>query len=574
MIPAPSSSGNRDRNRDAPPRRFRRNDASPRSWARSIRPTLSLEPSRWPTRRSRFLPEPPTGRRRARAVRRWRSRETGVDGSFLPQNLHEKILRLFRADERDLLDCPPFQLGVGFRARDLDELFHGVVDEERLEHLLFHFTVPLAAIEPEERGNRFLSGNPEVVDRRPADLRRLGLVRRHLRDPLVVAGDEEPMENLLLRFERALLLEELPQSLLGSFGAQELDGGTAELIGLASIASDSEKMLFISSDHECLEHLLFRVLRRLALIELPQLRGGVHRAEKLDGTPPELGVGLVLGEVQKPLLVARDHEALEDRRPRFGGREISVEIREKREPAIAPVDSEIADRLALQLGIAFSPRHSREDGVRFLRLALRENEERPFLQAGGLLTDEKLLEDGDRRFLVRLHEPVERHELQVLVVGRNVQGAPGRPAADLRRESLGVVAPGALWIPALERRDELEGPLRVGNLRVGVGLPEEPRVGEGLVLGGELESLNRLLPAPAVERLPASLVSLVGLGRLEGRESNHKPQRRERRKIRHGCSSPVQNFFTVEPRTRSLKSMSRSSMRLFRPSRASSDSGP
>jgi hypothetical protein len=63
----------------------------------------------------------------------------------------------------------------------------------------------------------------------------------------VVAGHEQSVEDLLFGLERALPLEELPESLFGPFGPEKLDGRASQFLGLTPITGDGEKAWSIFS---------------------------------------------------------------------------------------------------------------------------------------------------------------------------------------------------------------------------------------------------------------------------------------------------------------------------------------
>src|SRR5262249_6420629 len=270
-----------------------------------IWPQLSIGPSLWV---ETFIPPRCRSPASAGAAATPSARMMGTNrlvlapsfAKFLPprsllQQLHQVIGRfLVATHDRQLLDRHLLHLRVLLGPRDLDQRVGVVLDEETVQDRLAKLGVLLGVVDRDQRGAGLLLAHyAQLVDGLAAQLRaRLG--PRQLQDVIAVARHEEALEDRALDFGRSL-----------------------------------------------------------APVELPELRARPHRAQQADRRGAQLRVLLALRSRQDSLLVSGDHEALQDLLLDLGRRRgRGVDLRQQLEVGLPAVDSEVSERLLLDLGMA------------------------------------------------------------------------------------------------------------------------------------------------------------------------------------------------------------------------------
>ena len=251
------------------------------------------------------------------------------------------------------------------------------------------------------------------------------------------------------------------------------------------------------------------------LIELVELGGGVHRAERSHRFTAQLGRALGLRQAEQALPVSCRAEAADDGalHRQIGRRSIRFV---EHLPVLRAADRpEIADRAQLQVGIEAALGRPRDDVAPALGAALAQDEERVLLDADGARAGEKLLDHRDRPLGVAVHQPPQREQLQLfarLAVWRNLIAGP---LTDLDVERLRVLRPAALRKAFPHVR---EGGERVGaliQLPLRVRLPVERGVGPRAVRRGRdaIERLERAFVAAGIDQFTSLVVPSVRVAR-------------------------------------------------------------
>ena len=144
-----------------------------------------------------------------------------------------------------------------------------------------------------------------------------------------------------------------------------------------------------------MEDLLLDLYRGFRPVEVPQLILRTHDAELVNGIHAQFRRFLRLRRGQQAFAVAGDHKTLKDapldRRVR--GRSIYVGHHLTALPASE--DCQIPQRFHLQIRIRLAPRDLGKNLARTRRSALAQHKERLFLQLGGLVSLEELLQHGN-----------------------------------------------------------------------------------------------------------------------------------------------------------------------------------
>ena len=277
--------------------------------------------------------------------------------------------------------------------------------------------------------------------------------------------------------------------------------------------------------------------RRFGLIELVELGGGVHRAERSHRFTAQLGRALGLRQAEQALAVSCRAEAADDGalHRQVGRRSIRIV---EHLPVLRAADRpEIADRAQLQVGIEAALGRSRDDVAPALGAALAQDEERVLLDADGARAGEKLLDHRDRPLGVAVHQPPQREQLQLfarLAVWRNLIAGP---LTDLDVERLRVLRPAALRKAFPHVR---EGGERIGaliQLPLRVRLPVERGVGPRAVRRGRnaIERLERAFVAAGIDQFTSLVVPSVRVARAVAA----RPRRRAAASAPAGKRSPA-----------------------------------
>ena len=173
------------------------------------------------------------------------------------------------------------------------------------------------------------------------------------------------------------------------------------------------------------------------------------------------------------------------------------------------------------------------------RAALRQHEEGALLQLRRRGAVQHLFEQRHRPLRLGVHQAVDRHQLQVLVVARGLpQHRPARGGPDLELQGARLLAPRALREPGRELPEDREGFVPAPLLVARVGQPvERPVRAAPARLDDLLKGVGGRVPVAGVERGRPAFVELgvFGGGFLFGPAAREKNDFVEApRRDRHG----------------------------------------
>src|SRR6267143_709777 len=232
----------------------------------------------------------------------------------------------------------------------------------------------------------------------------------------------------------------------------------------------------IASEEECLKDFPPDVRRAFRLVQLLQLARPVNQPQLPDRLAAQRLILLALGRGEQTLVIAADHVAAKNGVFYRSVAARCVNVGQRLPRFSTAEESQIFNRLPLQLRIALSARDFSQNLAGMWRPALCQHEQRLRFFFWRSRTVEHFLEQGHRAFGVTVHQSLDRQHFQFFVaLVRRLYRLAGRLLHfDLQRA--GIFLPAALRKAPLQIRNGGQSCVPLAQSVLRVSLPVQRRI--------------------------------------------------------------------------------------------------